>query len=155
MLYKAYADLEVRIQDRTQELRYANSELAAEINERLRAEAELQELNETLQKQAIELELQADELKAQKGDLIVANEQLRVSEERLGRAQEIAHLGSWELDLLTDHLTWSDEVYRIFGLEPQEFGATYEAFLEAVHPDDRDEVDDAYSSSIRDGRDIV
>ncbi len=153
MLYKAYADLEVRIQDRTQELRYANSELAAEINERLRAEAELQELNETFQMQAIELEMQADELKAQKGELIVANEQLRVSEERLGRAQEIAHLGSWELDLLTNHLTWSDEVYRIFGLQPQEFGATYEAFLEAVHPDDRELVNEAYSSSIRDGRD--
>jgi PAS domain S-box-containing protein len=78
---------------------------------------------------------------------------LRESEQRLNRAQEIAHLGSWELDLLTDKLIWSDEVYRIFGLQPQEFGATYGAFLEAVHPDDRAAVDDAYSSSIRDGRD--
>ena len=105
------------------------------------------------QMQAIELEMQADELKVQKGELIVANERLHVSEERLGRAQEIAHLGSWELDLVTNKLTWSDEVYHIFGLQPQQVGATYEAFLEAVHPDDRELVNDAYSSSIRDGRD--
>jgi PAS domain S-box-containing protein len=78
---------------------------------------------------------------------------LRESEQRLKRAQEIAHLGSWELDLVNNQLTWSDEVYRIFGLQPQEFGATYEAFLEAVHPQDRAAVDDAYSSSIREGRD--
>jgi PAS domain S-box-containing protein len=83
----------------------------------------------------------------------VAEERLRASEERLRRAQEIAHLGSWELDLTLNRLSWSDEVYRIFGLQPQEFDATYEAFLAAVHPDDRAAVDAAYSSSLREGRD--
>lgn len=82
-----------------------------------------------------------------------AEEALRESEQRLTRAQEIAHLGSWELDLVTNELTWSDEVYRIFGLQPQEFAATYEAFLEAVHTEDRAAVNDAYSGSIREGRD--
>jgi PAS domain S-box-containing protein len=78
---------------------------------------------------------------------------LRENEERLRRAQEIAHLGSWELDLVRNRLTWSDEVYRIFGLRPQEFAATYEAFLEQVHPEDRAAVNQAYSASLRDGRD--
>lgn len=82
-----------------------------------------------------------------------AEEELRESEARLKRSQEIAKLGSWELDLANQRLTWSDEVYRIFGIQPQEFGATYETFLEAVHPDDRAAVDAAYSSSIREGRD--
>jgi PAS domain S-box-containing protein len=78
---------------------------------------------------------------------------LRESEERLERAQEIAHLGSWELDLVNNSLSWSDEVYRIFGLLPQEFAATYEAFLERVHPGDRAAVNAAYTDSLRDGKD--
>ncbi len=80
-------------------------------------------------------------------------EALRESETRLNKAQEIAHLGSWELDLSTGRLTWSDEVYRIFGLPPQDFGATYEAFLDTIHPDDRTAVDEAYFRSLREGRD--
>ncbi len=60
---------------------------------------------------------------------------------RLTEAQRIAHLGNWEWYITTNILTWSDEIYRIFGLEPQQFGATYEAFLQAVHPEDRQLVD--------------
>ena len=82
-----------------------------------------------------------------------AEKQLLESEERLNRSQEIAHLGGWELDLAKDKLSWSDEVYRIFGLKPQEFEATYDAFLQVVHPDDRRAVDAAYSDSLREGRD--
>ncbi|MBI5700047.1 PAS domain-containing protein [Candidatus Saganbacteria bacterium] len=82
-----------------------------------------------------------------------SQEALREGLTKLNKAEELAHLGTWELDLADNKLTWSDEVYRIFGLKPQEFKATYSAFLEAVHPDDRQIVDDAYLGSIREGKD--
>jgi len=87
-------------------------------------------------------------------DIIERKKTERLLEENkahLERSQEIAHLGSWELDILNDRLRWSDEVYRIFGLAPGEFDTTYEAFLEAVHPDDRDNVNYAYTNSIKEG----
>ena len=71
------------------------------------------------------------------------------NEARLKRSQEIAHLGSWELDLENDRLTWTDEVYRIFGLNREGTETTYEAFLEAIHPEDRNNVDNEYRKSIR------
>jgi formate hydrogenlyase transcriptional activator len=82
-----------------------------------------------------------------------AEEARRESGYRLEQAQRIAHLGSWELDLSRNELKWSDEVYRIFGLQPQEFGATYDAFLARIHPDDRAAVDAAYAGSLRDNLD--
>ncbi len=78
------------------------------------------------------------------------NKRLLESEELLARSQEIAHVGSWQLDVAVNHLAWSDEVYRIFGCEPDAFAATYEAFLSFVHPDDRALVDAAYTESLRD-----
>ncbi len=63
---------------------------------------------------------------------------MRKSEARLAHAQRIAHLGSWEWNIITNELRWADETYRILGLTPQEFGATYETFLNSVHPDDRE-----------------
>src|SRR5205085_994660 len=56
-----------------------------------------------------------------------AEEKLAASEKQLAEAQKIAHLGSWEWDVAADRVTWSDELFRIFGLRPQEFGTTYEA----------------------------
>jgi PAS domain S-box-containing protein len=77
-----------------------------------------------------------------------AEEALQQSEARLAEAQRIAHIGSWELDLISNKLIWSDEAYRIFGLRPQQFGATYEAFLDNIHPDDREMVNKAYTESV-------
>jgi PAS domain S-box-containing protein len=78
----------------------------------------------------------------------LAEEQLRRSEHGLAEAQRIAQLGNWELDLKTNALIWSDEIYRIFEIDKKKFGASYEAFLNAIHPDDRDMVNKAYSNSV-------
>jgi formate hydrogenlyase transcriptional activator len=75
---------------------------------------------------------------------------LRKSENSLAEAQRIAHIGNWDWDIENNILYWSDEVYRIFGLKPQEFGATYEAFLASIHPHDRKPVMDAVNQSLAD-----
>ena len=77
-----------------------------------------------------------------------AAEALRRSEASLAAAQRIAQLGSWELDLLDpEHLDrnplrWSDETYRIFGLEPPQAPVTLELFFAAVHPEDRKRIEE-------------
>ncbi|PIS18421.1 MAG: hypothetical protein COW19_04210 [Zetaproteobacteria bacterium CG12_big_fil_rev_8_21_14_0_65_55_1124] len=63
-------------------------------------------------------------------------------------AQRIAQVGHWQLDLVNNVLIWSNELYRIFGMNPSA-PETYDAFLEIVHPDDRELVNHAYSESIK------
>ncbi|WP_173066196.1 PAS domain S-box protein [Sulfurimicrobium lacus] len=73
---------------------------------------------------------------------------LRDSQARLVAAQQIARLGYWELDLATNRLWWSEEIFRIFEIDADSFGASYEAFLAAIHPDDRQAVNQAYLDSL-------
>jgi PAS domain S-box-containing protein len=81
--------------------------------------------------------------------LTQAKEKAEKNELKLKEAQKLAKIGNWELDLINNKLTWSDEIYRIFGCEPQEFGATYDAFLDFIHPDDRDFVNNSYLNHIK------
>lgn len=64
-------------------------------------------------------------------------EGLRQSERNLAEAQRMSHIGSWERDLVTGALRWSDESHRMFGIEPGTFAGTLEAYLAFVHPEDR------------------
>lgn len=73
---------------------------------------------------------------------------MRISEERLKEAQRIAHVGNWDLDLLTNKLVWSDEILRIFEIKKEDFTESYDTFLNAIHPKDRDRVDAAYKHSL-------
>ncbi|HAZ02114.1 MAG TPA: hypothetical protein DCY97_08055, partial [Marinilabiliales bacterium] len=79
----------------------------------------------------------------------LAEEKLRNTAQRLNEAQRLAHIGSWELDLVNNVLIWSDEIYRMFEIDPNKFSATYEAFLDAIHPDDREAVNIAYTRSLK------
>jgi PAS domain S-box-containing protein len=76
------------------------------------------------------------------------------TKEMLQKTESLAHLGSWMLDCRTGQLTWSDETYRIFNRTPGECAMTYEAFLSAIHPDDRAIVDAMYLNSLVDGKDF-
>lgn len=76
-----------------------------------------------------------------------ARDSLRESETNLKRAQEVAHVGSWYLEVCENRLAWSDEVFRIFGMP---FGTplTYETFLAAVYPEDRETVEHAWKNAL-------
>jgi PAS domain S-box-containing protein len=65
---------------------------------------------------------------------------LRESEKRLAQAQEISHLGSWEWDIHSDVVLWSEELFRVFGLEPREVAGAYHDYLALVDADDREMV---------------
>lgn len=84
-------------------------------------------------------------------DRRVASEQLAQSEARLLEAQRIGRMGHWEWAVASGELYWSDQVYRIFGYEPQEMTPTYEGLLDAVHPDDRSAVEGAVEAALAGG----
>ena len=75
-------------------------------------------------------------------------EALRLSETRSSEVQRIAKVGNWDWNIVTNELWWSDEIYRMFGMDPRGFGCTYEAFLERVHPEDREYVNDAVQRTL-------
>ncbi|HUR51393.1 MAG TPA: EAL domain-containing protein [Mycobacteriales bacterium] len=65
---------------------------------------------------------------------------LATREQRLVEAQRISGVGSYDFEIATNTNTWSDQLYRIYGREPQSFNASYERFMEMLHPDDREHV---------------
>ncbi len=73
---------------------------------------------------------------------------LRESQADLNRAQVVAHVGSWRLNVQRNELLWSDENWRIFGL-PRGTALTYESFLNTVHPDDRGYVHEKWAAALR------
>lgn len=72
-------------------------------------------------------------------------------ERRLREAQALAHLGDWHVDVHSGELQWSEEVFRIFGLDPQRAEPSRDLFYRAVHPDDRDKVLESEARSVKTG----
>lgn len=108
--------------------------VAAEVKRRRGIETEMRSLNDALEQRVVE---RTDEL-------IKAND-------RLVEAQRVAHVGSWEWDVTANRLWWSEELYRIYGLDPDDV-IGYEGFLTHVHPDDRPLVDATVRRAMQDGR---
>jgi PAS domain S-box-containing protein len=78
--------------------------------------------------------------------------ELASTEAHLAEAQKIAHIGSWEFDVATGAITWSDEVFRIFGLNPNQPAPTYSEYIQLVHPDDREILTYTVQTAIAQGK---
>ncbi|MDP2102996.1 MAG: PAS domain S-box protein [Methylotenera sp.] len=74
---------------------------------------------------------------------------LKLNELRLKEAQSVAQLGSWEFDLINNKLNWSDEIFKLFEIDSEIFQPSYQGFLDAIHPEDRDAVNQAYDLSLK------
>lgn len=77
---------------------------------------------------------------------------LSISEKRYIEAQEMAHFGNWEMDIVTNEMKWTDEVYRIFGYHPQSLSPSLSDYLDLIHIEDREKVENAFSQVIKDGQ---
>jgi PAS domain S-box-containing protein len=71
--------------------------------------------------------------------------------EGLAEAQRLAHLGSWEWDIARDRVTWSEELYRLYGIDPSSSRLTYDSYLERIHPDDLPVVRDTVARAHAEG----
>src|SRR6266513_6089963 len=111
---------ENRLRKSESEVRQARNELEAKVAERT---AKLSRANEELHREIIEREN--------------AEQKLRHSEAFLTEGQRISHTGSWSWDVSSGKATWSEEHYRIFGFDPERTEASFQLFIETVHPDDR------------------
>ena len=79
-----------------------------------------------------------------------AEEEVRTTQKMLSEAERLANAGSFQWDIAANKVTWSDGLYHIYGLKPQEFGASFEAFLNQVHPDSREIVGQTIETAYRD-----
>ncbi len=91
------------------------------------------------------------ELKRSEHDQRQLAQQLAAEKTRLLEAQTAAKIGSWENDLATGALKWSEESHRICETDPNSFLPTYADFLQRVHPDDRTMLEEAFGRSLADG----
>ncbi|MBI3941803.1 MAG: PAS domain S-box protein, partial [Chloroflexi bacterium] len=132
LVLEANRDITAR-QQAEEALRRARDELEQRVQART---AELVQLNAALQVQVAERQR--------------TEAQIREREAELAEAQHIAHLGSWQWYIPSDTVTWSDELYHIYGLEPRSVEITYGTFLERVHPEDREFVNTVVNRAYRD-----
>jgi len=80
---------------------------------------------------------------------VVSRKKIEESEARLNEAQALAKVGNWETDLESLHVTWSAETFRIFEIDPAEFQSSHPAFIQYVHPDDVEKVNNAFFESFQ------
>src|SRR5215510_4039520 len=122
-----------------------------------RAEKSLQQARQELElkvhERTAELRLINEELRAEIAERKSAEEALLSSEAQLKQTQAVAHLGSYDVDVLTGYPRWSDEVFRILGLDPTSGALFRQDFVErVVHPEDRQYASQSFDEAINEGK---
>ncbi len=137
-------ETEERLKEHQEELQTANEELTEQ-------QEELQAANEELTEQREELEAVNEELQESLAQLEEARESLEHSVQQLEEAQSIAHLGSFEFHISSNHVEWSAEMKRIYGIQEENFSLDYEGYLEKLHEEDREMIKATVAKAIEDG----
>lgn len=81
-------------------------------------------------------------------------EALKESEAALGKAQRVAHIGSWDWNIALGRHSWSKEIYRLLDIDSEDVAASLEAYLVQTHPDDRDKVEEVIQGAAKNGKPI-
>ena len=76
------------------------------------------------------------------------DENLRIKSQQLNEAQRMAMIGSWSWDYKSDHVEWTDEIFRLFEVDPSQTHASFETYLNVIHPDDRDKVENSFRNAV-------
>jgi len=106
------------------------------------------ELEHRVRERTAELETANKKLQGEIEERIASERALQISERSLRESQEVGNVGSWSLDLLTNEERWSDQIYRLLDLKPEEVKPCHEKFLGAIHPEDRETVKTAIHKTI-------
>lgn len=101
---------------------------------------------------AIDIEDHMRLLKKQSLQSQQLEERIKIRTAQLNEAQSIAHVGSWEWELACKEVSWSDEMYRIFGLEPGEIAVTEEIYFSFIHPEAREKVKETIQAAIENNK---
>ena len=148
-------EAEERLKEHKEELQTANEELTEQREELLAANEELREqreelqaANEELSQQREEIEVVNEELQESLTQLEEAQEALEVTINQLEEAQSIAHLGSFEYFPESDHIIWSAEMKRIFAMDEKNFHLDYAGYLDLIHPEDQEMIQETVAKSI-------
>ena len=131
-LYRSHTVLLNTVIKRKQVLRIAHGELALRVEQR-----------------AADLTTANTALKQEIGERKKIEVKLKENELQLIEAQHTAQLGSWKWNIATNTTSWSEALYRIYGIRPEDCPATYEGFLSVIHPDDRENISRQVERAVR------
>jgi PAS domain S-box-containing protein len=123
-----------------------------EVLARVKIHLHLRALTKQLQEQNAHLQAEIRDKEAAARHHQRAEAKLIASEAKLAAAQRVAHVGNWEFDVLTKELTWSEELFRIFGLDPSQPEPTYKQNIQQIYPDDRALLQNRVRRAIKQGQ---